>query len=296
MYLALKGLSSSISVSIVHPQHPGPSWCFSTSQSDCAHTTGPFLGKFFTLKEVYEHVEPSYQGRYTVPVLFDTKLNKIVNNESSEIIRMLNSEFNQELAQNKDLDLYPEKLRKDIDQINEWVYDQVNNGVYKTGFATSQEACERKLFVFLCQYFFVSLLHFFFVSDEKNFDNLFAALDKLEGMVSKTRFLCGDNLTEADVRLFTTLIRFDLVYYIHFKCCLRTIQYGYPNLFEYVKEIYQIPGVKDTVDFTHICEHYYWSHTSINPHRIVPKGPKIPNYEAPILKRPVKVVTISSSE
>jgi glutathionyl-hydroquinone reductase len=181
-----------------------------------------------------------------VPVLWDKKLNRIVSNESAEIIRMFNSAFNG-LTGNT-LDFYPEPLRPTIDALNERIYPAVNNGVYRAGFATSQQAYESA------------------------FDEVFAELDQLEQHLGQQRYLAGEYLTEADVRLFTTLIRFDAVYYSHFKCNLRRIA-DYPNLSNWLRELYQWPGVAETVDFAHIKGHYYASHRTINPTGIVPKGP-----------------------
>jgi putative glutathione S-transferase len=190
---------------------------------------------------------PDYTGRVTVPVLWDKKLQRIVSNESSEIIRMFNSAFD-ELTGNH-LDLYPEALRPAINELNDRIYPAVNNGVYRAGFATSQGAYEEA------------------------FDEVFAELDALETLLGEKRYLAGEYLTEADVRLFTTLIRFDAVYHGHFKCNLRRIA-DYPNLSNWLREMYQLPGVADTVDFVHIKHHYYASHATINPTGVVPKGPE----------------------
>jgi len=184
----------------------------------------------------------------TVPVLWDKQTNVIVNNESSEIIRMFNSEF--AAHSNNDFDFYPENLRADIDAINDRIYTTVNNGVYKSGFASSQEAYE------------------------KAFDELFDTLDFLDELLSNQRYLTGDRITEADWRLFVTLIRFDAVYVSHFKCNLRRID-DYANLSNYLRELYQMPGIADTVDMHHIKHHYFGSHETINPLRIVPKGPAL---------------------
>jgi putative glutathione S-transferase len=181
-------------------------------------------------------------------VLWDKSEGVIVNNESSEIIRMFNSEF--DAWGDSSLDFYPEPLRGEIDAINFDVYENVNNGVYRAGFATTQEAYEEA------------------------FESLFATLDQLEGRLREQRYLVGDRLTEADWRLFTTLIRFDAVYVGHFKCNLRRI-FDYPNLWPYLRDLYQHPGVADTVDFDHIKSHYYVTHTSINPTRVIPRGPEL---------------------
>jgi len=204
---------------------------------------------FEELRQIYYASDPNYHGSWTVPVLWDKKTKTIVNNESSEIIRMLNSEFN-DWARNGELDLYPHKLRQQIDDINSVVYECINNGVYKCGFAKTQEAYERA------------------------FVSLFDALEKVEAILGKSRYLCGDVFTEADVRLFTTLVRFDAVYYVHFKCNGKRI-IDLPNTWNYLKEIYQMPGVEETVNMHHIKHHYFESHRSINPYGIVPIGPTI---------------------
>jgi glutathionyl-hydroquinone reductase len=198
------------------------------------------------LFEVYAKAKPDYTGRVTVPVLWDTATGRIVNNESAEIIRMLNSAFDSVTGNHANY--CPADLREAIDQTNAFVYDRVNNGVYKAGFATNQDVYEAA------------------------FDALFAALDDLEARLSNQRWLVGNRLTEADWRLFTTLVRFDAVYVGHFKCNQRRIA-DYPNLSGYLRDLYQIPGIAATVDFGHIKRHYYGSHPTINPTGIVPKGP-----------------------
>ena len=198
--------------------------------------------------EVYTAAEPAYSGRVTVPVLWDKKTKTIVSNESSEIIRMFNSAFDNAGA--KPGDFYPEALRQEIDEINKRIYSTVNNGVYKAGFATTQEAYEEAVIP------------------------LFDSLDWLEERLSKQRYLTGDVLTEADWRLFTTLIRFDPVYVGHFKCNIRRIA-DYPNLSAYMRELYQYENVADTINMFHIKHHYYVSHTTINPSGVVPMGPKL---------------------
>jgi putative glutathione S-transferase len=200
------------------------------------------------LYEIYVRANPRFSGRVTVPVLWDTKRATIVNNESSEIIRMLNSAF--DAWGDASVDFYPQDLRAEIDRINALVYPNINNGVYRCGFATTQSAYDRA------------------------FDSLFAALDDLENRLAHTRYLAGSRMTEADWRLFTTLVRFDSVYYGHFKCNLRRI-IDYPNLWNYLRELYQVPGVAETVNLDQIKRHYYASHVTINPTRIVPKGPAI---------------------
>jgi len=198
------------------------------------------------LRDVYTAADPHYTGRVTVPVLWDKRLGTIVSNESAEIVRMLNSAFDGIGA--KAGDYYPAELRSDIDAINARVYDTLNNGVYKAGFATTQQAYEEAL------------------------TPLFDTLDWLEQRLASQRFVAGNRLTEADIRLFTTLVRFDAVYYGHFKCNLRRIA-DYPNLWAYTRDVYQQPGVAGTVDFMHIKAHYYSSHRTINPTGIVPSGP-----------------------
>jgi putative glutathione S-transferase len=217
------------------------------------HSTGDALFASDYLHQVYTKNNSNYSGRVTVPVLWDKKQNKIVSNESADIIRMFNSAFN-EITGNKD-DYYPESLRSEIDELNALVYPNINNGVYRAGFATATHAYEQA------------------------FDDVFTALDKVEKILSKKRYLAGDKITEADWRLFTTLIRFDCVYVGHFKCNLRTIE-SYPSLSGYLRDLYQVEGVANTVDFYHIKRHYYFSHTMINPTQIVPKGPEINYWQA----------------
>ena len=202
---------------------------------------------------MYQKADPKFTGQITVPILWDKKLNTIVNNESSEIIRMLNSAFN-ELTDVK-TDYYPESLQDEINRVNQPIYDNINNGVYRCGFATTQKAYEHA------------------------FDRLFNELDNVENILSKQRYLTGDDLTEADWRLFTTLVRFDAVYVGHFKCNLKRIA-DYPNLMNFCRELYQVPGVAETVDIDYIKRHYYVSHTSINPTQIIPKGPVL-DFTAP---------------
>ena len=238
----LKGLESLIDVSVVSFLMLENGWTF-----DKAHgSTGDKLGDLKFLHQRYTTDTANYTGRVTVPVLWDKQTNRIVNNESAEIIRMFNSAFD-ELTGN-DLDFYPAPLRNEIDALNERIYPAVNNGVYRAGFATSQQAYEEA------------------------FDELFAELDRLEQLLGANRYLTGEYLTEADIRLFTTMIRFDAVYFGHFKCNLRRIA-DYPNLSNWLREIYQWPGIAETVSFEHIKNHYYGSHRTINPTGIVPKGP-----------------------
>ncbi|TDV61295.1 glutathione S-transferase family protein [Pseudomonas sp. LP_7_YM] len=238
----LKGLEGLVDVSVVSWLMRENGWTFDTQ----AGSTGDPLDSHRFMYERYLADTPTYTGRVTVPVLWDKKLQRIVSNESSEIIRMFNSAFD-DITGNR-LDLYPEALRSEINRLNDAIYPAVNNGVYRAGFATSQGAYEEA------------------------FDQVFAELDSLEKLLSAKRYLTGEYLTEADVRLFTTLIRFDAVYHGHFKCNLRRIT-DYPNLSNGVRELYQLPGVAETVDFVHIKHHYYASHATINPTAIVPKGP-----------------------
>lgn len=241
---ALKGLEKVIPVSVVDWYMAEKGWEF----SDRPGAVPDPLFNAKTAADIYVKADPDYTGRVTVPILFDKKLETIVSNESSEIIRMFNSAFSG--FSDNDTDYYPEELQAEIDAINETVYHNVNNGVYRCGFATKQDAYEEA------------------------FDGLFRTLDMLEERLSRSRYLVGDAFTEADIRLFTTLIRFDLVYVGHFKCNLRRID-DYSALSNYVREIYQMPGIAETVNFEHIKHHYYASHETINPHRIVPVGPLV---------------------
>ena len=225
-------------------------WTFTDAKDGCS--LDPIHG-FTRLRQVYELAAgKEYSGNITVPVLFDRALDTIVNNESAEIIRMLNSEFNafSSAPRQAALDLYPAELRPTIDALNEWVYPTINNGVYRAGFARSQEAYDEAVTA------------------------LFASLDRVEAILSAQRYLTGPRLTEADVRLFTTLIRFDAVYVGHFKCNVRTLSSGYPATFGFMRELYQMEAVRPTVDLYHCKHHYYQSHPHINPSRIVPKGPE----------------------
>ncbi|WVZ76759.1 hypothetical protein U9M48_024701 [Paspalum notatum var. saurae] len=300
-FLKLKGLDSAIGVTAVKPifertkdtdDHLG--WVFpATADEEPGAEPDPFNGAK-SVRELYEIAAGSgpsnYAGKPTVPVsldlpvspahqrrnqhngicffslsvsppinpmlqvLWDKQLKTVVNNESSEIIRMLNTEFN-DVAGNPGLDLYPPHLRESIDEINELVYDAINNGVYKCGFAKKQGPYDEAV------------------------TRLYEALDKCEEILGKQRYICGNQLTEADIRLFVTLIRFDEVYAVHFKCNKKLLR-EYPNLFNYTKDIYQIPGISSTVNMEHIKKHYYGSHPSINPFRIIPAGPNI-DYSAP---------------
>ena len=244
IFRKLKKLEDVISVSIVHHYMGKDGWTFLAEDG----ATGDTLYGFDFLHQIYTRADPAYTGRVTVPVLWDKKEQTIVSNESPEIIRMLNSAF--DAWGDASLDFYPKALRAEIDRVNALVYPSINNGVYRTGFATTQEAYEEA------------------------FRELFAALDQLDHRLSKQRYLVGDRITEADWRLFTTLVRFDPVYVGHFKCNLRQIA-DYPNLSNYLRDLYQVQGVSETVNMHHIKAHYYGSHTTINPTRIVPVGPAI---------------------
>lgn len=239
----LKGLENLIPVSVVHPLMLENGWTFATDFP--AATGDPLYDKSY-LYQLYLEADPRYSGRTTVPVLWDKVEKTIVSNESADIIRMFNSAFDGVGARAGDF--YPRALRARIDEINGWVYDQVNNGVYKAGFATTQQAYDEAV------------------------EGVFAALDKLEEILGRHRYLTGDRLTEADLRLWTTLIRFDPVYVTHFKCDRRRIG-DYLNLSGFLREIYQMPGIGGTVDVAHIRNHYYRSHATLNPHGIISIGP-----------------------
>ena len=244
IFRKLKGLEEMIGVSVVHWMMADQGWTFESGDG----VTGDDLFRSDYMHQVYTRAQPNYTGRVTVPVLWDKERATIVSNESSEIIRMLNSAFDGIGARVGDY--YPEAKRSAIDEINAVVYETVNNGVYRSGFATSQEAYEDAVLA------------------------LFETLDMLEQRLSGQRYLAGNEITEADWRLLTTLLRFDPVYVGHFKCNLRRLV-DYRNLFAYARELYQWPGVAETVDFHHIKNHYYASHTSINPTQVVPRGPII---------------------
>ena len=249
IFRALKKLESAVSVSITEPLYGKTGWEFGTARSGTSDTVN---GKT-TLAEIYLLADPRYTGRVSVPVLWDKKRRTIVNNESSEIIRMLNSAF--DAFTDERTDYYPAQLRGEIDAVNDVIYTNINNGVYRTGFATSQEAYEEAAY------------------------GIFDTLDKIEERMSRQRLLTGRHLTEADWRLFTTLVRFDTVYYSHFKCNLRRIA-DYPNLWNYTRDLYQVPGVAETVSIDHIKRHYYGSQHQVNPTGIVPIGPQI-DFTAP---------------
>ncbi|MDP2711229.1 MAG: glutathione S-transferase family protein [Solirubrobacteraceae bacterium] len=238
----LKRLEDAISVSFAHPLRDDRGWAFPGEEFR------DDVNGFAFLAEAYERSDPTYEARHSVPVLWDKETGRIVNNESADIIRMLNSEFD-EWGDDR-VDLYPTDLREEIDALNERIYETVNNGVYAAGFATAQDAYHRA------------------------FVDLFETLDVLDVRLGERRYLTGDRITEADWRLFATLVRFDAVYYSHFKCNLRRIV-DYEHLWDYTRELYQWPGVAETVDLAQIKAHYYATHPSINPTRIVPDGPAL---------------------
>jgi putative glutathione S-transferase len=249
IFRTLKQLDNVISVSIAEPLYGRTGWEFGTARGGTLDSAN---GKA-TLAEVYLLADPRYTGRVSVPALWDKKRRTIVNNESSEIIRMLNSAF--EAFTNVHTDYYPAELRGEIDRINDIVYPTVNNGVYRAGFATSQEAYEEAA------------------------RGIFETFDQLEDRLSRQRYLAGRQITEADWRLFPTLVRFDAVYYSHFKCNLRRVA-DYPNLWNYLRDLYQVPGIAETVSIDHIKRHYYGSQRQVNPTGIVPIGPVI-DFAAP---------------
>ena len=249
IFRALKKLEPVISVSVVDHFMGAEGWTFLKRDG----ATGDDLFGYDRLHQVYTRADPHYSGRVTVPVLWDKQENTIVSNESSEIIRMLNSAF--DAFADGTADFYPEELRAEIDAVNAFVYPNINNGVYRAGFATTQEAYEEA------------------------YTQLFNALDQIEARLGKQRYLAGDRVTEADWRLFTTLLRFDPVYVGHFKCNRQRIA-DYPNLSNYTRDLYQVPGVAQTVNMLHIKAHYYGSHLTINPTGIIPSGPTI-DYAAP---------------
>ncbi|MCU7835273.1 MAG: glutathione S-transferase family protein [gamma proteobacterium symbiont of Taylorina sp.] len=244
IFRTLKGLDNVISVSVVHPLMPAESWVF----GEYPGATEDHINHVDSLYENYLLADPEFNGLVTVPVLWDKKHQTIVNNESSEIIRMFNYAFD-DFAK-ADVDFYPHDLSKVIDEINELIYNNINNGVYRAGFANTQAAYD------------------------KAYDRLFNTMDMLEDRLSKQRYLVGEQITEADWRLFTTLVRFDAVYYNHFKTNKKRLK-DYQNLWTYTRELYQVPGVAETVNMDHIKYHYFASHRSINPTGIVPNGPEI---------------------
>ena len=245
IFRKLKGLEDHITVSAVHPDMLDDGWTFEPDENGA---TGDTLFGLPLLRDIYTKADPLYTGRVTVPVLWDKQQGTIVSNESAEIIRMFNSAFDV-LTGNED-DFWPHDLRTEIEALNHRIYKSVNNGVYRAGFATTQAAYDEAV------------------------QGLFATLDWLEDRLSANRYLTGDRLTEADWRLFTTLVRFDAVYNLHFKCNRRRL-IDYPNLWAYARELYQFPGVDRTVGFRHIVRHYHYSHETINPNRIIPINPLI---------------------
>jgi len=251
----LKGLEDIIPVTVVSPRMGTDGWPFASVDQFPGADADPLYDSRH-VKDLYLRADPAYSGRFTVPVLWDKKGNTIVNNESSEIIRMLNTEFNALVSAEKaQLDLYPAPLRADIDGVNEWVYDRINNGVYKAGFANSQEAYQGAVVP------------------------LFESLDRVEAMLKDKTYLVGDRLTEADIRLYVSIVRFDPVYVTHFKCNIRTIRNGYPNIHLWMRRLYwQNDAFRSTTNFDHIKTQYFWSHPHVNPSRVVPLGP-VPNIE-----------------
>ena len=245
IFRKLKGLTDLIDISVVHPDMLSDGWTFETDDDGA---TGDTLYGLPFARDIYTRADPGVSGRVTVPILWDKQRQTIVSNESSEIIRMFNTAFN-DLTGNT-LDFYPMALRSEIDQINKRVYEPINNGVYKSGFATTQGAYDTAV------------------------TTLFAALDDMEALLGTRRYLAGDQITEADWRLFTTLVRFDPVYHLHFKCNRKRLV-DYPNLWAYTRELYQVPGVADTVGMKHIVRHYHYSHDTINPNRIIPINAQI---------------------
>ena len=244
----LKGLDDMVGLSVTHWLMRDQGWTFAPGPGVVADPFGAQL-----LQDVYRRADPRYSGRVTVPVLWDREAGTIVNNESADILRIFGSAFDALGA--RPIDLYPEALRPEIDAVNARVYETLNNGVYRAGFATTQEAYEAAVLP------------------------LFDTLDWLEARLSRERYLCGPGATEADWRLFTTLVRFDAVYHGHFKCNLRTLA-DYPALWDYARHLYQQPGIRETVDMMHIKGHYYGSHRAINPTGIVPRGPVL-DWDAP---------------
>lgn len=244
IFRQLKGLADMIRVSVVHPYMAENGWTFATDEA----ATGDTLYQSDYMYQLYQRADPTYSGRVTVPVLWDKHRQTIVSNESADIIQMLNSAFDQVGAQTGDY--YPAELQAEMDVLNEQIYNDINNGVYKAGFATTQQAYEQAV------------------------HPLFEQLERLDQRLADQRYLLGEQVTAADWRLFTTLIRFDAVYHGHFKCNLQRIE-DYPHLSAYIRELYQWPGVADTVHMDHIKRHYYQSHGTINPTGIVPEGPEL---------------------
>jgi putative glutathione S-transferase len=250
IFRKLKALEDHITISVVHPDMLDKGWTF---QQDFEGATGDDLFNVDFAHQLYTRADPTYSGRVTVPILWDKSQNTVVSNESSEIIRMFNSAFDA-ITGNTD-DYWPEALRDAIAPVNDRIYDTLNNGVYRSGFATEQSAYDEAVTA------------------------LFETLDWLDHRLSSNRYLMGTQITEADWRLFPTLIRFDPVYHLHFKCNRRRIV-DYPNLWGYTRELYQWPGIAETVNLAHIVRHYHYSHDSINPYRIIPINPVL-DYDSP---------------
>lgn len=250
VFRKLKGLEEHISISAVHPDMLGDGWTFET---DGHGATGDNLYGLPFARDIYLKADPKISGRVTVPILWDKERETIVSNESSEIIRMFNSAFDG-ITGNTD-DYWPEEMRDAIEEVNARVYDTVNNGVYKSGFATTQDAYDSAV------------------------GPLFDSLEWLEERLGKGRYLMGNRLTEADWRLWTTLVRFDMVYHLHFKCNRKRIV-DYPNLWAFTRDLYQMPGIAETVNMPHIVRHYHYSHETINPHRVIPTNPVL-DWDAP---------------
>ena len=250
IFRQIKGLADHISISVVHPDMLGDGWSFDDS---FPAATGDTLFGLPFARDIYTKADPKFSGRVTVPILWDKEQNTIVSNESSEIIRMFNSAFDDLTGDTQDF--WPQDLRSAIEPVNDRIYDTFNNGVYRCGFATTQNAYDEAV------------------------APLFDTLDWLEDRLSQHRYLMGDTLTEADWRLFPTLVRFDSVYHLHFKCNRSRI-IDYPNLWAYTRELFQWPGIAQTVNLDHIVRHYHYSHESINPHRIIPVNPVL-DFSAP---------------
>ena len=249
IFRALKGLTDHITISAVHPDMLSDGWTFETDENGA---TGDTLYNLPFARDIYTKAEPTISGRVTVPILWDKERETIVSNESSEIIRMFNSAFDS--ITGNTLDFWPENLRTEIEPVNDRMYATLNNGVYKSGFATSQTAYDAAI------------------------DPLFETLEWLETRFETKRYLMGETLTEADWRLWTTLVRFDPVYHLHFKCNRKRI-IDYPNIWAYTRELYQMQGIAETVNMDHIVRHYHFSHESINPHRIIPTNPDLDLHE-----------------
>ena len=245
IFRQIKDLSDHITISTVHPDMLSDGWSF---EKDEYGATGDTLFDLQFARDIYTRADATFSGRVTVPILWDKQQNKIVSNESSEIIRMFNTAFND--VTGNTVDLWPQHMHNDIEVVNARIYDTLNNGVYRCGFATSQAAYDEAV------------------------HPLFDTLDWIEDRLSTKRYLLGDRLTEADWRLFTTLIRFDVVYHLHFKCNKKRIV-DYPNLWAYTRELYQVEGVAETVNMDHIVRHYHYSHENINPNRIIPINPTL---------------------